>query len=44
MYALGYGKHDSIRLLSWVYADPAAPCLERKRAIWSDYRRRHDVA
>lgn len=39
---LGYGKHDSIKLLNWVYADPAAPCLLRKRAIWDDYCRRHE--
>jgi hypothetical protein len=38
---LSYGKHDSIRLLGWIYEDPAAPCLLRKRAIWNDYARRH---
>jgi hypothetical protein len=40
-YRLAYGKHDSIRLLSWLYADRAAPCLLRKREIWDDYARRH---
>lgn len=42
MGCLAYGKHDSIKLLKWVYADPAAPCLLRKRAIWDDYVRRHE--
>jgi hypothetical protein len=42
-FALGYGKHDSIRLLSWLYVDAGAPCLQRKRAIWEDYRRRHRI-
>lgn len=42
-YVLGFGKHDSIRLLSWLYANEAAPCLLRKRAIWDDYRRRHQL-
>jgi hypothetical protein len=42
--ALGYGKHDSIKLLSWLYSDPAAPCLERKRAIWQDYRLRYQTS
>jgi hypothetical protein len=41
MGCLGYGKHDSIKLLNWVYADPNAPCLLRKRAIWGDYATRH---
>lgn len=40
--ALAYGKHDSIKLLKWVYPDPAVPCLHRKRAIWDDYCRRHE--
>lgn len=37
---LAYGKHDSIKLLKWVYADPNAPCLLR-RAIWDNYAARH---
>jgi hypothetical protein len=41
MGCLAYGKHDSIKLLKWVYADPAAPCLLRKRAIWDSYAARH---
>ena len=42
-FALGYGKQDSIRLLSALYADPTAPCLLRKRHIWEKYERRHDL-
>jgi hypothetical protein len=38
---LSYGKHDSIKLLGWLYEDPDAPCLLRKRAIWDDYVSRH---
>jgi len=38
---LSYGKHDSIKLLRWLYSDPAAACLLRKRAIWDDYVARH---
>ncbi len=30
---LSYGKHDSIKLLRWLYSNPAAACLLRKRAI-----------
>lgn len=40
-HRLAFGKHDSIRLLSWLYADRDAPCLLRKRAIWDDYASRH---
>jgi len=39
-HRLAYGKHDSIALLRWLYADRTAPCLLRKRAIWDDYARR----
>ncbi|HEY8807094.1 MAG TPA: hypothetical protein VIN70_05870, partial [Candidatus Limnocylindria bacterium] len=39
-HRLAFGKHDSITLLEWLYSDPTAPCLLRKRAIWSDYVRR----
>ncbi len=38
---LSYAKHDSHTLLAWLYSDPAAPCLLRKRAIWDDYAARH---
>jgi hypothetical protein len=38
---LSYGKHDTIKLLGWLYADREAPCLLRKRAIWDDYCARH---
>ena len=40
-YKLVFGKHDSIALLTWLYADREAPCLLRKRAIWDDYEHRH---
>ncbi len=40
-YQLNFGKHDSIALLHWLYADREAPCLLRKREIWDDYARRH---
>jgi hypothetical protein len=39
---LAYGKHDSIKLLKWIYADQTDPCLLRKRAIWDDYVNRHE--
>jgi hypothetical protein len=38
---LSYGKHDSLKLLAWLYADSSSPCLLRKRAIWDDYVARH---
>lgn len=41
---LVYGKHDSIALLWWLYADRGAPCLIRKREIWDAYRYRHSLA
>lgn len=41
MGSLSYGKHDSIRLLRWLYSDPNAPCLLRKREIWDRYVARH---
>ena len=37
---LAFGKQDSIRLLTWIYADAGAPALSRKRAIWDSYARR----
>ena len=43
IYRLAFGKHDSIKLLRWLYVDRAWPCLLRKRAIWDDYVRRHSV-
>ena len=41
MGSLSYGKHDSIALLRWLYADPSAACLQRKRSIWDNYASRH---
>ena len=38
---LAYAKHDSFKLLPWLYPDPEVPCLLRKRAIWDDYVARH---
>lgn len=40
-FKLKYGKHESIRLLSKLYEDEAAPRLERKWAKWMAYRRRN---
>lgn len=39
-FHLRYGKRASIVLLPLLYPR-GAPCLERKRAIWIDYARRH---
>jgi hypothetical protein len=39
-HRLAYGKHDSIKLLEWLYRDPGAPSLLRKKNIWTDYVRR----
>jgi hypothetical protein len=39
-YELEYAKRSSIVLLPLLYP-PNAPCLERKRAIWDDYAKRH---
>ena len=41
-YELEYGKRSSVVLLPLLYP-PSAPCLERKRAIWVDYARRHGL-
>jgi hypothetical protein len=41
-YELEYGKRSSVVLLPLLYP-PNAPCLERKRAIWVDYARRHSI-
>jgi len=41
IHQLAFGKHDSITLLTWLYADRDASCLLRKRLIWDDYGRRH---
>ena len=37
LYTLRYSKHESIRLLGELYADPSAPRLERKWRIWNDF-------
>jgi LAGLIDADG DNA endonuclease family protein len=41
-FELRYGKRSSLLLLPMIYA-VGAPCLERKRAIWLDYARRHNI-
>jgi hypothetical protein len=41
MWALTYAKRESCTLLPALYADPSAPCLIRKRAIWLSYVQRH---
>ena len=33
LWCLKFGKHDSIKLLAWLYHDPSVPCLKRKREI-----------
>lgn len=43
-FTLAYAKRESCVLLSHLYADPAAPRLERKWRIWDDYRRRYEMA
>lgn len=40
---LRYGKRASQVLLPAIYP-PGPPCLERKRAIWLDYAKRHNIA
>jgi hypothetical protein len=42
VFELRYGKRSSLVLLPLLYPI-AAPCLERKRAIWLDYAAAHDV-
>ena len=39
--SVSYGRGDSIRLLRQLYADSTAPCLNRKRVVWANYRVRH---
>lgn len=41
-FHLRYGKRASHVLLPLLYPE-GAPCLERKRAIWTGYAARHDV-
>lgn len=37
LYVLRYSKHESIALLSALYADPSAPRLDRKWKRWEDF-------
>ena len=39
-FKLKYGKAATVALLTAFYADARAPCLERKRKIWTDYSSR----
>ena len=41
LFRLKYGKRESIILLRLLYADPNAPCLDRKRRKWIDYNLRN---
>jgi hypothetical protein len=41
-FELRYAKRSSLVLLPLLYP-PAAPCLERKRAIWLAYAERHGI-
>ena len=43
LFRLKYGKRESIILLRLLYADPTAPCLDRKRRKWIDYALRNGV-
>lgn len=38
LFVLRYSKHESIAMLSKLYADPAAPRLARKWMIWINFR------
>jgi hypothetical protein len=44
LHRLKYGKRESIILLRLLYADPNAPCLDRKRMKWIDYKQRNVCA
>lgn len=44
IYKVKLGKHASIALAAHMYADPAAPRLERKWRTWDDFRRRYSDA
>ena len=37
IWVLKYAKHDSLRLLPWIYYAPGLPTLERKRARFASY-------
>jgi len=41
--ALGYGKHDSLKLLAWLSEDPAAPHRGRRRITWLKYLNDHGL-
>ncbi len=42
-FHLRYGKRASLALLPLLYPE-GAPCLERKRQIWIDYKAKHRIA
>ncbi len=44
LFRLKYGKRESIILLRLLYADSSAPCLERKRMIWTKYSSKNSCA
>lgn len=41
MFTLAYARRASERLLGVLYADPTAPCLERKWRTWVGYEKAH---
>lgn len=43
MWRLAYSIRESTRLLPHLYQSLAAPCLNRKRAVWQDYATRHGL-
>jgi len=38
MHVLRYSKHESMRLLEWLYANPMSPRLDRKWRKWIAFR------
>jgi hypothetical protein len=44
LYQLRFGRWESMRLASWIYADLEAPCLIRKRSVWDNYAARYPDA
>ena len=38
LFLLRYSKHESIKLLTWLYASADAPRLQRKYAKWIEFR------
>lgn len=43
MWRLAYAIRESSVLLQQIYETPDVPCLHRKRLVWLDYARRHQM-